>query len=77
MDNLKEVARKAIADYMDKNTPIRLTLKECGKLLGFSYPTMLELAHQHDFPAFKCMNRWIVPYEQLLEWLKRQAAGTR
>jgi predicted DNA-binding transcriptional regulator AlpA len=52
---------------------IKVSLREAGELLGFSYPTMLELAHQEDFPAFKCMGRWIVPYDRLLSWIDRQA----
>lgn len=55
--------------------PIKLTLKECGDLLGFSYPTMLELANRPDFPAFKCMGKWIVAYDLLMKWLEEQAQG--
>ncbi len=40
------------------NTKIRVSLREAGDILGFSYPTMLELAHRPDFPAFKCKMEW-------------------
>lgn len=55
--------------------PIKLGLAEAGKLLGYSYPTMLQLANRPDFPAFKCMGKWVIPYDQLMEWLAKQAAG--
>ena len=54
---------------MDK---IMVSLREAGEILGFSYPTMLVLANREDFPAFKCMSKWIIPREQLMEWLKKQ-----
>lgn len=60
---------------MGSNPPVKLSLTEAGKLLGYSYPTMLALANQDGFPAFKCMGKWIIPYEQLMEWLRKQAGG--
>lgn len=51
---------------------IKVSLAEAGKLLGYSYPTMLALANRPDFPAFKCMGKWIIPYDQLLEWMRKQ-----
>lgn len=59
----------------DSPHPVQLGLAEAGKLLGYSYPTMLQLANRDDFPAFKCMGKWIVPYQQLLDWLEEQARG--
>ena len=55
--------------------PIKLSLKETGELLGFSYPSMLELANQAGFPAFKCMGKWIIPYAKLIEWMEAKAGG--
>ena len=55
---------------MDKVKP---SLAECGELLGYSYPTMLEWANRPDTPAFKCMGKWIIPYDRLLEWMNKQA----
>ena len=52
---------------------VKLTLSEAGDLLGFSYPTMLQLANHPDFPAFKVMGKWIIPYAQLMEWLQKNA----
>jgi len=59
---------------MDK---VKLSLREAGELLGFSYPTMLNLANSEGFPAFKCMGKWIVPYQQLMDWIARQAESGR
>ena len=59
---------------MDK---VKLSLKETGELLGFSYPSMLELANREDFPAFKCMGKWVVVYSKLLEWLDAQVEQGR
>ena len=56
---------------------VKLSLRECGELLGFSYPTMLQLANRPDFPAFKVMGKWIVPYAQLMDWMAKQAGGDR
>lgn len=59
----------------ENSRPVKLSLTECGRLLGFSYPTMLNLANQQDFPAFKCMGKWIVPYEALMGWMEQQATA--
>ncbi len=56
---------------------IKVSLKEAGQLLGFSYPTMLELANHPDFPAFKCMNKWIIPYDRLLAWMEAQTEAKK
>ncbi len=50
-----------------------LSLKEAQAVVGVSYPTILALAHQKGFPAFKVGKRWIVPKEPLLDWLTEQA----
>ena len=52
---------------------VKLTLAETGKLLGLSYPTMLNWANRQDTPAFKCMGKWIVPYDKFMQWLDEQA----
>ncbi len=58
-----------------KMPKVTLTLREGGEILQKSYPTMLELANRKDFPAFKCAGRWVIPYESLMDWLRKQAAG--
>ena len=67
-DNLNVVGRTQSA-----NAPKKLSLAEAGEMLGFSYPSMLQLAHREDFPAFKVMGKWVIPYDKLMEWLDRNA----
>ena len=74
MDKIKS-AVAGFSESMGSPPPVKVSLKEGGKILGFSYPTMLALANREDFPAFKCMGKWIIPYEQLMEWLRKQAGG--
>ena len=50
-----------------------LTLEEARQIVGVSYPTIRALANQNGFPAFRVGRKWIVPREQLMDWLKRQA----
>ena len=51
-----------------------LGMEEARKIVGVSYPTMLKLVHRDDFPAFRVgEKKWIIPREQLMEWMKRQA----
>lgn len=69
-DNITSLGRSQVA-----NTPKKLSLAEAGKLLGFSYPSMLQLAHREDFPAFQVMGRWVIPYDKLMEWLDKNADG--
>jgi predicted DNA-binding transcriptional regulator AlpA len=79
-ETIKAVVAKAIQSYAPpeakeyKVDKIKLSLKEAGELLGYSYPTMLELANREDFPAFKCMGKWIIPYDKLIEWLHTQTS---
>ena len=55
------------------NSPKKLSLAEAGEMLGFSYPSMLQLAHREEFPAFKVMGKWVIPYDKLMDWLDRNA----
>lgn len=52
-----------------------LGMNEARKIIGISYPTMLQLVHREDFPAFQVGTKWIIPHEQLMEWLRKQAGG--
>jgi len=63
----------AIGRPQSANTPKKLSLAEAGEMLGFSYPSMLQLAHREDFPAFKVMGRWVVPYVKMMDWLDHNA----
>ena len=50
-----------------------LGMDEARKIVGVSYPTMLELVHSNGFPAFRVGKKWLVPHAQLMEWLAKQA----
>ncbi|MDL2318234.1 helix-turn-helix domain-containing protein [Eubacteriales bacterium OttesenSCG-928-A19] len=67
--------QKAKTPTTETSVPVKLSLAECGKLLGFSYPTMLQLANRQDFPAFKVMGKWIIPYDQFIDWMEQQATA--
>ena len=77
-EEVREALKEGFAEMgrpRDANAPKRLSLTEAGKLLGFSYPAMLQLAHREDFPAFKVLNKWCIPYDRLMEWLDKNADG--
>lgn len=57
-----------------------LGMEEARKIIGISYPTMLQLVKSEGFPAFKVgvpggKGKWIIPREQLMAWLEKQAGG--
>lgn len=54
-----------------------LGLEEARKILGVSYPIMRQLAQREDFPAFRVGTKWIIPSEQLNEWMKKQTEQGR
>jgi hypothetical protein len=79
---VREEVREALKDGLSElgrprsaNAPKKLSLTEAGKLLGFSYPSMLQLAHREDFPAFQVLGKWVIPYDKLMEWLECNANG--
>lgn len=50
-----------------------LSLNEARKIIGVSYPTILKLANQQGFCAFRIGKKWAIPYAQLMDWLAKQA----
>lgn len=52
-----------------------LGMQEARKIIGVSYPTMLQLVNSQGFPAFRVGAKWIIPYEQLMDWMRKQAGG--
>jgi len=48
-------------------------MNEARKIIGVSYPTMLQLVNQDGFPAFRVGTKWVIPREQLMKWMERQA----
>lgn len=55
---------------MFEKVPDILTFKECQKLLKVGKNTLLDLIHNGEIEAFKIGNRWKIPKECVLEFLK-------
>ncbi len=52
--------------------PMALSITEAAKLLGISRPTLYNLLHRADFPAFKLGGRTLISTEGLREWVRAQ-----
>ena len=55
---------------MFERKPDIMTFKECQKLLKVGKNTLLDLIHSGEIEAFKIDNRWKIPKECVLEFLK-------
>lgn len=55
---------------MFERIPDILTFKECQKLLKVGKNTLLDLLHSRQIDAFKIGNRWKIPKESVIEYLK-------
>ena len=55
---------------MYENIPEIMTLRECQQLLKVGKNTMLDLIHSGDLSAFRIGNRWKIPKEAVLEFIK-------
>ena len=55
---------------MYENIPEIMTLRECRELLKIGKNTMLELIHSGELSAFRIGNRWKIPKEAVLEFIK-------
>jgi len=55
---------------MFEKTPDILTFKECQKLLKVGKNTLLDLLHNGEIEAFKIGNRWKIPKDNVIEYLK-------
>lgn len=53
-----------------------LTLNEARKIIGVSYPVMLQLANQPGFPAFRIGKKWIVSSGELMRWMGEKAGAS-
>lgn len=54
-----------------------LSLNEARKIIGVSYPTMLALANQPGFPAFRIGKKWIVSSGGLMRWMTEKTGGEK
>ena len=55
---------------MYENIPEIMTLRECRDILRVGKNTMLELLHEGKIEGFKVGNRWKIPKESLVEFIK-------
>ena len=53
--------------------PVAISVTQAAQLLGVSAPTVYQMMHRADFPAFKCGARTLISVEGLREWVKTQA----
>ncbi len=60
-----------------RTEPLALSVTEAAKLLGISRPTLYNLLHREDFPAFKLGGRTLISTEGLREWVRAQAAAAK
>ena len=55
---------------MYETIPEIMTLRECRQILKVGKNTMLRLIHSGELSAFRIGNRWKVPKEAVLEFIK-------
>ena len=55
---------------MFKNTPEIMTFNECKDLLKVGKNALLDLLHSGQIDAFKIGNRWKIPKNAVIEYLK-------
>lgn len=61
---------------MNLSEKITLSVAETAEVLGVSRPTVYQLIHRGDFPAFKVGGRTLIPRLALEEWANREWKST-
>ncbi len=56
------------------NEKLALSVTETAELLGVSRPTVYQLIHREDFPAFKVGTRTLISRAGLAAWVEKQSA---
>lgn len=57
---------------MLEQVPDILTFHECQKVLKIGRNTLLDLLHQGAIEGFKIGNRWKIPREAVLEFIRNK-----
>ena len=57
---------------MYEQIPEVMILKECQEILKVGKNTMLELLHTNQIEGFKIGNRWKIPKESVVEFLRHR-----
>ncbi len=55
--------------------PVAISVSDAAKLLGISKPTMYQVIHQSDFPAFRLGGRTLISIDGLRDWVRARAKG--
>ena len=55
---------------MYNSIPEIMTFKECQQFLKVGKNTMLDLLHTRQIDGFKIRNRWKIPKESVVEFLR-------
>ena len=55
---------------MCEQIPEILTLRECCELLKVGKNTMLKLLHSKEIEGFRIGNRWKIPKESIIEFIR-------
>ena len=55
---------------MYENIPEVMTLEECRNILKVGKNTMLDLLHTNRIEGFKIGNRWKIPKESVVEFIR-------
>ena len=63
------------AREMVSHSPVKtvLTPREAARELLISMPTMYELCHRADFPAFRIGKKILINRQALAEWIERES----
>lgn len=57
---------------MFERIPEIMTVKECQNILKIGKNTLLELIHSGEIEAFRIGNRWKIPKESVVEYIKEK-----
>lgn len=55
---------------MYENIPEIMTFKECCEILKIGKNTMLDLLHTNRIEGFKIGNRWKIPKESVVDFIR-------
>jgi len=56
------------------NDKLVYNVSEVAQVLNVSRPTVYELLHRADFPAFRIGNRWLTSKAGLAKWVEDQSS---
>lgn len=57
--------------------PLFLNAELVAQTLGVASSTAYELMHEKDFPAVRIGNRFVVPKEEFIVWIKKKLGDKR